>query len=204
LPPDQALEHLGALLSAESPAQVGVFAADWKTLAAAAPGLAASPLLKGIAPAWAGAMPAEASEKSAFLEALAAALPENRLGLIRAAAEDVVRRILRLEPGDRLDAKAPFLDLGVDSLMAVELRNLFGKMLGKVLPATVIFNYPNLDALVGFLAEESGCRAEPPREAAAQKETGVDDLLDDLDRLSDVEAEALLSQANPQEGTVRG
>ena len=43
----------------------------------------------------------------------------------------------------------PLSDAGLDSLMAVELRNTLGAAVGRTLPATLLFRYPTIDALVG-------------------------------------------------------
>ena len=51
-----------------------------------------------------------------------------------------------------------FFDLGMDSLMAVELRNRINRAFGGEYTAasTVVFDYPDIEALAGFLASEIG------------------------------------------------
>jgi acyl transferase domain-containing protein len=43
------------------------------------------------------------------------------------------------------------MDAGLDSLGAVELRNALERSVGASLPATVVFDYPTVQALVGFI-----------------------------------------------------
>ena len=53
-------------------------------------------------------------------------------------------------------AKVGFFDLGMDSLMAVEFRNRLNRALSGeyTAPNTVVFDYPNIEALGGHLARE--------------------------------------------------
>jgi hypothetical protein len=51
----------------------------------------------------------------------------------------------------RFDPRRPLKDLGVDSLMAVELRNALVRAFGKPLSATLVFDHPTLDAMAAHL-----------------------------------------------------
>ena len=52
--------------------------------------------------------------------------------------------VLGLDPAEPLDPQEPLMDLGVDSLVAIELRNLLSSDLGQQLPATITFPmWPN-------------------------------------------------------------
>lgn len=56
-----------------------------------------------------------------------------------------------LAPHAEVAADAPLMDSGLDSLGAVELRSSLESKLAVQLPATLVFDYPTLSAMVGFL-----------------------------------------------------
>ncbi|MGE3806182.1 MAG: SDR family NAD(P)-dependent oxidoreductase, partial [Gemmataceae bacterium] len=64
-----------------------------------------------------------------------------------------VARVLGLPAGQLPDLKKGFFELGMDSLMAVELRNRLQKELGTPLHATLVFDYPNVEALANYLVD---------------------------------------------------
>ena len=71
---------------------------------------------------------------------------------------DVVRATVATVLGhagpEAIDAQRPFLELGFDSLTAVELRNRLGAAMGLRVPVTVVFDYPNSTVLARFLTAE--------------------------------------------------
>jgi polyketide synthase 7 len=92
----------------------------------------------------------------------AAGLADRLAGLDRAAAESVLRDVVRAQLAAALghaspaavDLETPFTEQGLDSLTAVELRTALGAEVGLRLPATVVFNRPTVLALADFLLQE--------------------------------------------------
>ena len=122
----------------------------------------------------------------------AAATPQRALQLLRSGVRAHVASVLGLESPSALAGKDRFFDLGMDSLMVVELRNRLSADLDTSLAATLVLEYPNLDALTDHLAQRtlttfSGAAARP--DVAADRILQLDD--DDADALLDAKLDAL-------------
>jgi acyl carrier protein len=57
----------------------------------------------------------------------------------------------------------PFLEAGLDSIAAVELRNAVSAHFGVELPVTVTFDYPSINALALYISQH---KAAPGQEFA--------------------------------------
>jgi acyl transferase domain-containing protein/acyl carrier protein len=71
--------------------------------------------------------------------------------------------------GSTVDAEEPLMDAGLDSLGAVELRNGLSKSVGMELPGTLMFDYPSVGALAGYL-ETQLAPAEAEEESEEESE----------------------------------
>ncbi len=102
------------------------------------------------------AAPAEAVEgRGAFVEQLGDALPSERNDLIVEYVRGHVARVLRLEQAEAVDRRHRLTDLGLDSLMAVELQTRLSRGLAvDTLPATLIFDHPTVEAIAAFIERD--------------------------------------------------
>ena len=69
--------------------------------------------------------------------------------LIQIKVQESIGEIL----GTSLSKDAPFMSAGLDSLGAIELRNMLEDSLGVSLPSTLVFDYPTVESLTQYLAE---------------------------------------------------
>jgi acyl transferase domain-containing protein/SAM-dependent methyltransferase len=99
-------------------------------------------------------MPAERTDS--FRQRVLDTLPADRLDLMRDFVRERVVQVLRLDPAEPPDRNDRLMDLGFDSLMAVQLRNLLGKDLSieRPLRATLMFDYPTINALATHLLDQ--------------------------------------------------
>ncbi|MFE7558763.1 SDR family NAD(P)-dependent oxidoreductase, partial [Kitasatospora sp. NPDC057500] len=116
------------------------------------------PLLRRLAPATGAATAAPANGGlAARLTGLAEAERE-RIALDLARTH--VAAVLGHADASAVGTDLPFTELGFDSLTAVELRNRLAAVTGLRLPSTLVFDYPTVAALAGYLAAElSGAAA---------------------------------------------
>ncbi|HEV2637106.1 MAG TPA: SDR family NAD(P)-dependent oxidoreductase [Actinocrinis sp.] len=100
--------------------------------------------------------------------------PEERTAELTAAVRNLVATVLGA--GDVSDDTSGFADLGLDSIMAIDLRTRLARALGLDLPATVAFDYPTVRTLTAYVGDRLFPAAEPEE---------PDDLaLDDADAMS--------------------
>ena len=138
----------------------------------------------------------DAVQAEALVQRLSAALPDDRHEGLVEFVRDHVAAVLRADRSTMPDRRGRLMDLGLDSLMAVELRNRLSKGLGlqRSLPATLMFDHPTIEAIATYLARELWERpnSSQPDQLPAAQASRVSAA--ELAELSDADVEALLIQ----------
>jgi benzoate-CoA ligase family protein len=159
---ERGLELFDAALRVPEPL---VFAAplDLGALRAQARVGALPAVLAGLAPAPRRRADAQAGTLAGRL----AATPEaEREGLVQETLRAQIATVLGLASGEAIDMRREFIELGFDSLTAVELRNRLNAVSGLRLGTTLVFDHPTPAALSEYLLGELA--VAQPRSSAAE------------------------------------
>ena len=129
-----------------------------------------------------------------FLEQLRTSTPARRNKLLLERVQKEVCKCLGFDSERSIDTHQPLNELGLDSLMAVELRNTISHMVDLPLPATLLFNYPSIGELVLHLSNvilpSKFNDHDRPVHEMITKEGSAEDY--DLEHYSEEEMENLL------------
>ncbi|WP_439145591.1 type I polyketide synthase [Streptomyces canus] len=150
--PRLALAALGEMVASQD-AVIGVAGVDWERCV---PGLAAvrrGRLLEGVAEVR-GVLGGSGVGDVVWGERLVGLSPAECERELLEVVRGVVAGVLGHRGVEAVGVDRPLSDLGFDSLTAVELRNRLGGVTGLSLPSTLVFDYPSVMALVGFLRGE--------------------------------------------------
>ncbi len=182
----QALETVLRSSSTQDMSELVVMAVDWSRFAQATQHqtlpllnvfLETQPTTTSVAP---------------IVDQLKIAPPGQRDKLLRQYLQQEVARVLGLSDPKSLNPQQRLFDLGLDSLLAVELRNRLQTNLGQSLRSTLMFDFPTIEDLATHLKQDILQLAEPLSDTP---EVSPADELDDLtqDELADLLAQKLSS-----------
>ncbi|WP_392476632.1 SDR family NAD(P)-dependent oxidoreductase [Nostoc sp. C110] len=150
IPPEQGLQILDRLLG-ESATSVGVFPVNWSVSVAQLPAEMKMPVLSAFIGSQSVAQETKTSE---FLAQLKAAKASDRPQIMTNYLQGVVGKLLGFPDSQLLDPQLGFFDIGMDSLLALELRNLLQTSLSCAVSATVLFEYSNIESLAEYLTTD--------------------------------------------------
>jgi len=174
--PREVTTLMESLLSEGVP-QVVALRADWAKWRNSVRGSQDNPLMERV---FADAVDgSDASDgKSDWRSRIENAAPDNRPEVITQAVMDVVGSVLRVKPGS-LRPDQPLTDLGLDSLLAVEIETSLDASLGVVLPPASLMRARTIQQIAALIAEYLAGSTEapaspPPHQAPAQPEESPD------------------------------
>jgi acyl carrier protein len=116
------------------------------------------------------------------------------------AVREVVGGVLRVKP-DSLRDDQPLTDLGLDSLMGVEIETSLERSIGVALPPTSLMRARTIGQIATLISDHmgaaSGAPAPAPAASVQEVATGVEEV--DLDALSSDDIDSLLDDESSSE-----
>lgn len=106
-----------------------------------------------------------------------------------------IRQVLNFKPNQFIDPDRGFFDMGMDSLMAVELKNKLQGDIGRVLMPTLIFNYSTLNSLKKYIQHE--IFADLWKEEIASPR-GIDEELEIRKQAQELSLDDILKEINKE------
>jgi len=186
-----ALAALGALALGDRP-QVVVADIDWKLFKGSYEARGHRRLLERIDTA--ADEPTKSVADNELLRQVNQTPPADRESLLTSVIQREVAQVLALPSSSAADPDQGLFEMGMDSLMALELRTRLETLVSRALPATLVFDGPNIRAIARLLLRDmAGTPASASKTPSrAPMAAGSVESAADLDDLSDEEAEALL------------
>jgi acyl transferase domain-containing protein len=191
IPPELGIKTMASLI-AQDAAQVSVLPIDWAKFLRQFQDSGEPPFYSELSRRSAAARSSRTGTRpSQLLQQLKEARPNRRRQVLAEFVRDEVTAILALDASQPFDSEQPLSEVGVDSLMAVEIRNALGRPIGQTLPVTLLYDYPTVNALTDYLAGKL-----PQFEIAATAVASADDKQQAaaaiVENASEEEAEAML------------
>jgi acyl carrier protein len=193
--PDEALGVLGRLMAYGQPAQAAALPVDWRVFRSTATGRnvlysAFGPLSQpGMSTAHSGNT--NENRESLGASVLTAANAEERLSRLIEYVRVEVSRELGIRP-DRLPLAKRLNALGLDSLMAVQLRNRMQEALQITIPVSRFVEGPSVEQLAADLAGQLAQSRPAATATAASTAASFDPSSVDVESLSDADVERML------------
>jgi acyl transferase domain-containing protein/acyl-CoA synthetase (AMP-forming)/AMP-acid ligase II/acyl carrier protein len=192
--PEQGLDALEKLLRHDF-AQVAVVPVDWTQLREAYPQLARVPFFADVLRA---GTPLKPSATALTRAALLAAPADSRHDRLCAYLCEQLARTLGVAAAE-VDANRPINTMGIDSLMALEMKNRIETELGMAVPVVRFLEGANMSEIARVLVEGIADDAAPPATvedehagAGWTRSANAAQLLIDIEKLSDDEVDSLL------------
>jgi acyl transferase domain-containing protein len=187
----QALEHV-ACSGVTQPVVADV---DWNLFKGSYEARGHRPLLERLKAT--SSAPVDGSKETAFSQQMKAIHAQDREAALIAILQLEVLQVLALDSASKPDPEQGLFEMGMDSLMALELRTRLERRMSHALPATLALDCPNIRSMARFLIEEvlrlDTAAISAAAAAVAFQNRGLQaELQIDVESLSEEDAEELL------------
>lgn len=175
LPPSQGLRIMERLIREDA---VHAIAArvNWSTFTKRLDDDGLRRFFRGLAPLPADSLRLTAGDTHGFARLLADTPSDRRRSVLMTHIRSKIAGTLGLDPTEYvINPRDRLLDLGIDSIMAVELKERLESELERTLPATLVFDHPTLEALADYLL--GGAPAPAATETPDPNSPHDDDLM---------------------------
>lgn len=183
LAPEKALAAMGELLKGAPGNAVAVLSMNWPSYLEKTYGDHIPPLFTKLA-----GQRRKTDKKTirgTLLKALESAAVSRRTEVLLERLNALCCDIMRLPPDSRIELRQRLFDSGMDSLMAIELKNQLERELDITLTATLVFDYPTLEAIMDYLTNEMlppGLMTEGDDTSAEELDNNpMPDITEDMD-----------------------
>ncbi|MCB0212927.1 MAG: SDR family NAD(P)-dependent oxidoreductase, partial [Anaerolineae bacterium] len=145
--PEQGVQIMAYLLKQDTP-QIGVIPINWAKFQEAH---RLSPFLASFSSTTLPALKQPVEQRPAFRRQLEQTPPAKRHTVLVQYLSVTMTQVLGLPSTAQIGLRQGLRELGIDSLMAIELRNLLANNLDHQFPSTLLFDYPTIDALADHI-----------------------------------------------------
>ncbi len=198
LAPSEVTSLMESFLTAHA-TQVAAIRVDWAKWRQSFRGMQDNPLVERIFAAGVEAQETSGGGRD-WRAKIEAAAPGERNAVIGEAVRDVVGAVLRVKP-DSLREDQPLTDLGLDSLMGVEIETMLESSIGVALPPTSLMRARTIGQIATLIAEQMGSDSDGTVKAVVTEEVVETSELD-LDSISDEDLDTLLGSVAEEEDAV--
>lgn len=186
MPPRCVTEALSLLLPQRHVAQVGVMRTDWSLLQRAYAEMLSAP--------WTSLLVDDAGgrTRSDLPALLAQADPADRHELLARALQQQVVAVMGFDPADAPEFDQGLFDIGLSSLLALDLKNHIQAAIRQDFSVTALFDHPTIGSLATYLLTDVLRLSAGDENAGAAAEGR--DVLTNIEELSEEDVERMLAE----------
>jgi acyl transferase domain-containing protein/acyl carrier protein len=93
-------------------------------------------------------------DKALLIDILESADGHEKLDMIENNIKEYIKTVIGLSEGTKININTSIFDFGLDSLMAIELKNIIERNVKIKLRSTLLFDYPTVKSLINYIAQE--------------------------------------------------